>query len=156
MFVIKSLNCPRANTDHSSINAWAARQAQKSQNESWGDPALSDTRWRWTGVRGRERNALFCAACPMRAAPPAVGCLDILGIGAGGGERVWAGAAIFEQRRFGGAIAPAEQTAIVDRMEWGAAKRKSGGGRNGRRIQTRCRFQKCRQGRPESAMLTIR
>ena len=52
-----------------------------------------------------------------RAAPPALGGLDILGIGAGCRERVWAGAAIFEQRRFGGTKSPAEQATLVDRMK---------------------------------------
>ncbi len=53
------------------------------------------------------------------------------GIRAGRGERVGAGAAIFEHGGFGGPMAPAEQPAFVDRMQrvdedLGAAQRQTG------------------------------
>src|SRR5262249_29720050 len=64
------------------------------------------------------------------AVPPALGRLHIPGLGARRSERVRAGAAIFEQRRLGGTIAPAKQAALVDRMQRvnkheSASKRKS-------------------------------
>jgi len=51
------------------------------------------------------------------AAPPALGRLDILGLGARRSERIGAGAAIFDQRRLGGAMAPANQATLVDGVQ---------------------------------------
>src|SRR5262249_11386544 len=53
----------------------------------------------------------------VRAVAPALGHLDILGPGARRSERVRAGAAVFQQRRLAGAIAPAKQATLVDRMQ---------------------------------------
>ena len=71
----------------------------------------------------------FAASCrvgfPASAPPP-----RHPGMGARGRERVHAGAAIFEQRQLGWAIAPAKQAALVDGMQRvdkheSASKRKS-------------------------------
>src|SRR5205823_3730051 len=48
---------------------------------------------------------------------PAVGGLNILRIETGRGESIWTGAAVFEQSGFGRTIAPAKQTAFVNRMK---------------------------------------
>src|SRR5262249_37960175 len=53
----------------------------------------------------------------MWAVPPALGPLHVLGLGARCSERLRAGAAIFEQRRLGGPIAPAKQAAPVGWMQ---------------------------------------
>ena len=51
------------------------------------------------------------------AGSPALGLRHMLGLGAQCGEGVRTGAAVFEQGWFGGTVAPAKQTALVDWMQ---------------------------------------
>ena len=53
----------------------------------------------------------------MGTASPALRSLQILRIGAGRDERVWAGAAIFEHGSFGRIKPPAKQLTLVDGMK---------------------------------------
>jgi hypothetical protein len=81
----------------------------------------------------------------VSTAPPQFSDLDILRTGARRGERVWAGAAIVEQRRFVRTKTPAIQATFVDRMKrvdehLAATPAEVQPRRNDRRIPTQCRF----------------